>query len=209
MKLRRRLLVFTGLTLALAGVLYLVSLWLVIRAAREDQQRSVGAIVVLGAAQYNGKPSPVLKARLRHALGLYQLGYAPAIVVTGGTASGDAMSEAEAGRRYLTGEGVADSAVFVIPEGSNTDETMDALADWVRQTGKEDVLLVSDGFHMARLRVEARRHGLIAWTTPAASSPIVGSGEWSYFLAEGIKFPVAYLRDDTSEWPAGPAPAAP
>jgi uncharacterized SAM-binding protein YcdF (DUF218 family) len=103
------------------------------------------------------------------------------------------VSEAEAGRRYLVGEGVPDSAVLVVPEGSNTDETMAALADWVRHAGKSDVLLVSDGFHMARLRVEAERHGLIAWTTPAVSSPIEGQSEWSYFLAEGIKFPVTYL----------------
>ena len=201
MSLRRRLLILAGLTLATAGVLYLVSL--------VDQQRSVGAIVVLGAAQYNGKPSPVLKARLRHALGLYQLGYAPLIVVTGGTASGDEVSEAEAGRRYLVSEGVADSAVLVVPEGTNTDETMDALADWVRAAGKGDVLLVRDGFQMARLRVEARRHGLRAWTTPATSSPISGPREWSYFLAEGIKFPVAYLRDEGAEWPDASDTAAP
>src|SRR6188768_4178032 len=103
---RRRLLIITALIVAIIGALYLTSLVLVIRTAREDQQRSADAIVVLGAAQYNGKPSPVLKARLRHALGLYQLGYAPVIVVTGGTASGDEVSEAEAGRRYLVGEGV-------------------------------------------------------------------------------------------------------
>src|SRR6478609_995454 len=193
MTLRKRLIVAAAITLTALAGLYVTSLILVIRAAREDQQRSAGAIVVLGAAQYNGKPSPVLKARLRHALGLYQLGYAPVIVVTGGTASGDEVSEAETGRRYLVGEGVPDSAVFVVPEGSNTDETMDALADWVRHAGKRDVLLVSDGFHMARLRVEAERHGLIAWTTPAVSSPIEGQREWSYFLAEGIKFPVTYL----------------
>src|SRR6188768_1232727 len=171
---RRRLFIITLLTLAIVAGLYLTSLVIVIRAARGDQQRSAGAIVVLGAAQYNGRPSPVLKARLRHALGLYQLGFAPVIVVTGGTASGDEVSEAEAGRRYLLSEGVADSAVLMVPEGSNTDETMDALADWVRKSGKHDVLLVSDGFHMARLRVEARRHGLRAWTTPATSSPIAG-----------------------------------
>jgi uncharacterized SAM-binding protein YcdF (DUF218 family) len=209
MSLRRRLAIICGIILAVAGALYLTSLAFVIRAARDDQQRPVGAIVVLGAAQYNGKPSPVLKARLRHALGLYQLGYAPVIVVTGGTASGDDVSEAEAGRRYLISEGVADSAVLMVPEGRNTDETMDALADWVRQAEKRDVLLVSDGFHMARLRVEARRHGLHAWTTPAVSSPISGPREWSYFLAEGWKFPVAWLRDDGAAWPEGAPPLAP
>ena len=201
MTLRRRLFIALGITAGLAVTLYAVALVLVIRAAHDDQQRNVGAVVVLGAAQYNGRPSPVLKARLLHALALYRKGFAPVIVVTGGTATGDAVSEAEAGRRFLLAEGAPVAAVVSLPEGTNTDETLDAVVDWVRQTGTAEVLLVSDGFHMARLRVEARRHGIVAWTSPAPGSPIAGPREWSYFLAEGVKFPVAYLRDDGSQWP--------
>lgn len=201
MTLRRRLLIALGITAGLAVTLYLVALVLVIRAAHDDQQRNVGAVVVLGAAQYNGRPSPVLRARLLHALALYGKGFAPVIVVTGGTAPGDAVSEAEAGRRFLLAAGTPVEAVVSLPEGTNTDETLDAVVDWVRQTGTAEVLLVSDGFHMARLRVEARRHGIVAWTSPAAGSPIAGPRAWSYFLAEGVKFPVAYLRDDGSQWP--------
>ena len=179
--------------LGLAGVAYGITLAIVWRAAREDQRRTAGAVVVLGAAQYNGKPSPVLRARLDHALELQREGLAPLIVVTGGIGSGDRESEATVGRRYLLGQGVPDSAVVVLAKGQDTDETMDAVADWVRSRALTDVLLVSDAFHMARLRVVAHRHGLTAWTSPATASPISGTREWGYLLEEGLKLPVVYL----------------
>jgi len=181
------------LLLGLAGVWYGVSLALVWRAAREDERRQAGAVVVLGAAQYNGKPSPVLRARLDHALELHREGLAPLIVVTGGIGSGDRESEATVGRRYLVGQGVPDSAVVVLAKGRDTDETMVAVADWARGREISEVLLVSDAFHMARLRVVARRHGLTAWTSPATASPISGAKEWGYLLGEGLKLPVVYL----------------
>ncbi|HVX88143.1 MAG TPA: YdcF family protein, partial [Gemmatimonadales bacterium] len=149
--IRRRWAVLLG-AVGVAGVVYGTALALVWRAAREDQRRATGAIVVLGAAQYNGKPSPVLRARLEHALALYQEGTAPLIVVTGGIGSGDRESEATVGRRYLVGLGVPDSAVVVVAKGRDTDETIAAVALWVRERALADVLLVSDGFHLARLR---------------------------------------------------------
>jgi uncharacterized SAM-binding protein YcdF (DUF218 family) len=191
--IRRRWAVLLG-AVGVAGVVYGTALALVWRAAREDQRRATGAIVVLGAAQYNGKPSPVLRARLDHALSLYREGSAPLIVVTGGIGSGDRESEATVGRRYLVGLGVPDSAVVVVAKGRNTDETIAAVALWVRERALADVLLVSDGFHLARLRVVARRHGLTAWTSPTPRSPINGEREWGYFLAEGVKLPVAWVR---------------
>lgn len=190
--MRRRARVLVAMLGAL-GVAYGVSLAFVWRAAREDQRRPAGAIVVLGAAQYNGRPSPVLKARLDHALELQRAGLAPLLVVTGGIGSGDRESEATVGRRYLVARGIADSQVVVIPEGKNTDQTMDAVETWVQDRGLRDILLVSDAFHLARLRVEARRHGLTAYTSPAEGSPIVGEREWGYFLVEGVKLPVAYF----------------
>lgn len=185
-----------GLLVALgvAGVAYGVSLATVWRAAREDQRRPAGAIVVLGAAHYNGKPSPVLKARLEHALVLHGEGLAPLIVVTGGIGSGDRESEATVGRRFLIEMGISDSLVVVLSEGRDTHETMAAVAEWVHGRGLIEVLLVSDAFHLARLRADARRHGLTAWTSPSTASPITGAREWSFMLAEGFKLPVSYLR---------------
>lgn len=189
---RRTLGILTAL--GIAGVAYGVSLATVWRVAREDQRRPAGAIVVLGAAQYNGKPSPVLKARLEHALLLHGEGLAPLIVVTGGIGSGDRESEATVGRRFLIEMGIPDSSVVVLPEGRDTHETMTAVAAWVQGRGLSDVLLVSDAFHLARLRADAKRHGLTAWTSPSTASPIRGAREWGFMLAEGVKLPVSYLR---------------
>jgi uncharacterized SAM-binding protein YcdF (DUF218 family) len=185
-----------GLLLLIAAIIYTVALILVLVVSQEDQRRQVDAIVVLGAAQYNGRPSPVLRARLNHALGLYRERLAPLIVVTGGIGTGDTTSEALVGRRYLLSHQVPDSAVIVQPEGRSTMTSMTAVAGSLRQRGLNRVLLVSDAFHMFRLRMEARRVALEAYTSPTESSPISDNPviELRYLLAEGLKVPIAWLR---------------
>jgi uncharacterized SAM-binding protein YcdF (DUF218 family) len=152
--------------------------------------------VVLGAAQYDGRPSPVFAARLDHAVTLHGEGWAERIVVTGGIVPGDRMSEATAGRRYLVDAGVPANEVIVQPEGRNTAGSMEAVAAWLVGEGLERVILVSDPFHLARLRLEARRLGLDAWTSPTPSSPISSrlGTELPYLLAEGVKLPIILLR---------------
>lgn len=152
--------------------------------------------MVLGAAQYDGRPSPVFAARLDHAITLHGEGWAERIVVTGGIVPGDRMSEATAGRRYLVDAGVPATDVIVQPEGRNTAGSMDAVAAWLVGEGLEQVILVSDPFHLARLRLEARRLGLVAWTSPTPSSPISSrlGTELPYLVAEGAKLPVIFLR---------------
>jgi uncharacterized SAM-binding protein YcdF (DUF218 family) len=152
--------------------------------------------VVLGAAQYDGRPSPVFAARLDHAITLHGEGWAERIVVTGGIVPGDRMSEATAGRRYLVDAGVPANEVIVQPEGRNTAGSMEAVAAWLVGEGLERVILVSDPFHLARLRLEARRLGLDAWTSPTPSSPISSrlGTELPYLLAEGAKLPVIIFR---------------
>ena len=164
--------------------------------SRLDQLEPADAIVVLGAAQYNGRPSPVLKARLDHAVELYLRGLAPAVVVTGGIGPGDRMSEATVGDRYLRSRGVPDSAIVVRPDGRTTEESMRSVAEWMQDREAGRVLLVSDPFHMARLRLEARRARLVAYTSPTRTSPIApGSrAELGYFAWEALKLPVAAVR---------------
>jgi uncharacterized SAM-binding protein YcdF (DUF218 family) len=182
--------------LVAAAILYTVSLLAVLVVSQQDQRRPVDAIVVLGAAQYNGRPSPVLRARLDHALGLYREGLAPLIVVTGGVGRGDTTSEAIVGRRYLMAHGVPAQAVVAQPEGRTTMASMTAVAAWLRSRGHQRVLLVSDPFHMFRLRLEARRTRLEAYTSPTDSSPISDNPvlELRYLFREGFKVPVAWLR---------------
>jgi uncharacterized SAM-binding protein YcdF (DUF218 family) len=184
------------LLLVLAGLAYTVSLILVLVVSQQDQRRPVDAIVVLGAAQYNGRPSPVLRARLDHALSLYRDRSAPLVIVSGGVGRGDTISEAVVGRRYLIAHGVPGDAVVAQAEGRTTMASMSAVAAWLRPRGLRRVLLVSDPFHMFRLRLEARRTALEAYTSPTESSPISDNPvlELRYLLAEGFKIPVAWVR---------------
>jgi uncharacterized SAM-binding protein YcdF (DUF218 family) len=181
----------------LAGVIvYTVSLIMVAVVSQQDQRRPADAIVVLGAAQYNGRPSPVLRARLDHALGLYREKLAPLVVVTGGIGRGDTTSEALVGQRYLVAHGIPEDAVVVQGEGRTTMASMNAVTAWLRTRGLRRALLVSDPFHMFRLRLEARRTGLEAYTSPTESSPISDNPvlELRYLFAEGFKIPIAWAR---------------
>lgn len=145
--------------------------------ARADDRRPVDAVVVLGAAQYDGEPSSVLAARLRHAQALYDDGLAPRIVTVGGGRAGDAYTEAEAGRRYLIGRGVPAAAVVVVGEGSDTLGSLRAADARARQDGWDTALVVSDPWHSLRARTMARDSGLQAWTSPTRSGPVVRTRE--------------------------------
>ena len=185
-----------GLLLLAGAIIYTVGLVMVLVVSQQDQREPVDAIIVLGAAQYNGRPSPVLRARLDHALELYRDQLAPRIVVTGGVGRGDTTSEASVARRYLIRHEVPESAVIAQPQGHSTMASMTAVAEWMRLKGLRRVLLVSDPFHMFRLRLEARRTALEAYTSPTESSPISDNPvlELRYLFAEGFKIPVAWAR---------------
>jgi uncharacterized SAM-binding protein YcdF (DUF218 family) len=169
----------------------------VVIVSRMDQQRPADAIVVLGAAQYNGRPSPVFQARLDHAAGLFDAGLAPIVVVTGGIVMGDRMSEATAGRQYLVTHGIPPDAIVLQAEGHTTAGSMEAVADYLRGEGRTHVILVSDPFHLARLHLEARRLGLVPYTSPTHTSPISANPgtELGYLLAEAAKLPVILLKE--------------
>jgi len=180
---------------ALLAAAWAFSLVEVVVAARRDDAAPADAIVVMGAAQYNGRPSPVFKARLDHAAALFRLHLAPRLVVAGGVGSADTVSEAEVGRRYLLA-GVRDTAAIVaIGTGRSTEPSLRAAAAWIRAHGGRSVILVSDGFHMFRLGLIARRLGLTPFSSPARGSPIASNRrlEITYLLAESVKAPLAYL----------------
>src|SRR5690606_2113126 len=117
-----------------------------------DEARRSDAIVVLGAAQYDGRPSPVLKGRLDHAVALYCDSLATRMILTGGVGVGDTVSEAEVGRRYVIGQGVSPEAILVERGGLSSVASMRAVADVMRNNGLSSAILVSDPFHMLRLR---------------------------------------------------------
>jgi uncharacterized SAM-binding protein YcdF (DUF218 family) len=181
-------------------VVAIFALWIISAAAvliwsSRDEARPAQAIVVLGAAQYAGKPSPVLRARLDHALDLWNRRLATLLILTGGTGSGDTTSEAAVGRTYARKHGVPDSAILVESEGRTTSESMKAVAGMLEVRGLQSALLVSDPFHMLRLRILARRFGFTPYTSPTQTSPISPNREqrWKYIFSESLKAPLAFF----------------
>jgi uncharacterized SAM-binding protein YcdF (DUF218 family) len=176
-------------------VLWAMSAAAVLVWSSRDEAQPAQVIVVLGAAQYAGKPSPVLRARLDHALDLWDRRLASLLILTGGTGAGDTTSEAAVGRTYARKHGVPDSAILVENEGRTTSESMRAVAGMMEVRGLQTALLVSDPFHMLRLRVLARRFGFTPYTSPTQTSPISPNREerWKYIFSESLKAPLAFL----------------
>jgi uncharacterized SAM-binding protein YcdF (DUF218 family) len=180
----------------------LLAMWGVLVAAvlvvgNLDSARPSDAIVVLGAAQYAGRPSPVLEARLDHAIALYRARIARRIVFTGGRRSGDISSEAATSARYARAKGVPSSSIILEDKSRSTTEQMHAVARIARTRNMKRVVLVSDRFHMLRLLLTARRLGLDAYGSPTRSSPIslTEAAGIRYVLAESVKAPLAFLLE--------------
>jgi uncharacterized SAM-binding protein YcdF (DUF218 family) len=137
---------------------------------RDDRQKA-DAIVVLGAAQYNGRPSPVFRARLDHAVDLYDAGVGRYLVVTGGKAVGDRTTEAAAARAFAIARGVPASAILVEDRGRTTLESLNAVATILREHQLGSAVFVSDRTHMLRVLRIARDQGIASYGSPTATSP--------------------------------------
>ncbi|MBK6855283.1 MAG: YdcF family protein [Microthrixaceae bacterium] len=144
-----------------------VQVW---QASRHDGRVRADAIVVLGAAQYNGVPSPVLRQRLDHALDLYMEGLAPLVVVTGGRQPGDRFTEATAGYNYLREHGLTDEVIRKEVQGASTYESLASVARFLRDEGISDVVLVSSPAHSRRVADIAEEVGLRATVSPTSGS---------------------------------------
>ena len=182
-------------------IAWVVTMVMVERAGRRDQAQEADAIVVLGAAQYVGRPSPVLRARVDHAVSLWKRGLAPTLILTGGTGVGDTTSEAAVARKYAMSRGVPDRAIVVEIKGRTTSESMRAVARIMDDREQHSVILVSDPFHMLRLSILARRFGLEPYTSPTRTSPITSNREehWKYMVSESVKVPLAYIFERRSQ----------
>ena len=183
--------------LGVVATLLCSSLVAVLWVGARDRAAPADAIVVLGAAQYSGRPSPVLQARLDHALALYRRGLAPRVILTGGTAPGDRTSEAAVGRSYLRRAGIPATAMLMEAEGRTTRASLTAVAAVAGPLAIRRVILVSDPFHLLRARTIARRLGLEALTSPAQRLPL---RTWilsqpRYLVEESIKAPLTLVLD--------------
>lgn len=142
---------------------------------RIDDRGRADAILVLGAAEYDGTPSSILRARLDHAAMLYQQGVADQIVTVGGRRPGDQYTEAEAGGKYLAKVGVPASRLTEVNTGNDTLTSLQAAASVLRRHGWTTAVLVSDPWHMFRSEIMASDSGIQAWTSPTHSGPVVRS----------------------------------
>jgi uncharacterized SAM-binding protein YcdF (DUF218 family) len=167
-------LVRAAVAVVLAGALVVgstaVRVWQV---AREDHRPRSDAIVVLGTAQYDGRPSAVLQARLQHALSLYRDGVAPLVVTVGGRRTGDRFTEAGAGRRWLVQNGVPGDRVVAVEQGSDTLTSVRALRREFQDRGWRTAVLVTDPWHALRSERMAKDAGIDAVPSPARSGPAV------------------------------------
>lgn len=177
---------------AWAGTVIAVLVW-----GRRDCRRPADAIVVLGAAQYAGRPSPVFKARLDHALRLWSDRRAPRMILTGGRGVGDTTSEAAVGRRYVMRRGVPDSAILLETHGRTSTESLRAVSEIMDRLPSKEAILVSDPFHMLRLSIVAGGLGIATCPSPTRTSPISRSRgtTWRYILGESVKVPLAFILE--------------
>ncbi len=166
---KRHPILIAGIVTILAAVgLLLATAVAVWRAAHHDEARRVGhadLIAVLGAAEYNGTPSPTFQGRLEQAELLFNKGFAPRILVLGGRQAGDRTTEADAGRAWLLSQGLPSTAVVAEPQGNSTLESLQAAAAYMKATGLRSAFLVSDPWHNLRIRRMARDLGIEAYVS--------------------------------------------
>lgn len=185
---RRVVLILALIILAIPLCLILATGIAVWNAAHTDDASRVeeaDAIVVLGAAQYQGEPSPVFQGRLDGAKILYEQGRASVVLVIGGALPGDRTTEAEAGRDYLLEQGLPDGSVVAIPEGNTTLESLEATSEWMHRRDMDSVFLVSDPWHNLRIKRMAGDLGL---------TPYISATWHSAAVSQETRLP-GYLRE--------------
>ncbi len=173
---------FILLSILLLGYLFHVAKQIERQSTIDEAQRA-DVIIVLGAAEYRGKPSPVLQGRLNHALLLYLRGLAPYILTTGGSGGDPVFTEGEVGRAYLTEHGVASEAILVDPEGATTAQSLDAAAETMHRMNLHSCIVVSDGYHIYRVKrlLEAQGIKVYGSPRPPAGSLTPMELHWLYF----------------------------
>lgn len=189
-------------------LLVVVAVWLasvtcVVVWGRRDASGPADAIVVLGAAQYAGRPSPVLRSRLDHAFDLWRAHPETRVILTGGRGKGDTTSEAEVGRAYLRRRGIPMRNMLVETTGRSSEESLDAVAALLRDQHLSRVILVSDPFHMFRLQVLSWRRGLDVRGSPTRTSPIARSETETaiHVLTESVKVIGSLVPVSWRVWP--------
>ena len=169
--------------------------WLLVTAAQVmhqsgfDQARPADAIVVFGAAEYVGRPSPVFRARLDHAYDLFEQGLAPLIITTGGAGKDPKFSEGQVGRDYLAKRGIPDVNLIAETQGTDTEHSARRIAVIMEANNLKSALLVSDAYHLYRAKLMMEAEGITVYTSPRPDSiPKSLWGRWLAALREAVSY---------------------
>jgi uncharacterized SAM-binding protein YcdF (DUF218 family) len=187
------------------GSLYVgLTVFEVWRVGHTQSTAQVDAIVVMGAAQYDGVPSPLLKARLMHAFDLWKQKIAPRIVLTGGNKPGDRFTEASASAIFLRQQGVPQEDLLQESSSRSTYEALRNVRDLVKNdanfAGIERIVIVTDPFHELRSRLTAREMNFEATTSPTSNSHIAGNGAFKKHVKEGVGIALARVIGFGNLW---------
>jgi len=174
-RIRKILVWVVACLISASGVWLAVTARAIANQSNVDEARAADVIIVLGAAEYCGRPSPVLEARLNHALFLYLKGLAPHILTTGGAGGDPDYTEGEVGRAYLSRRGVPSEAILVEPEGSTTARSTAAGAEIMRRMNMRSCIVVSDGYHIYRVKKLLETRGFQVYGSPRPTEP---KGTW-------------------------------
>lgn len=192
------------LLLVVAGLYVALTTFEVWRVGRASSTAKADAIVVMGAAQYDGRPSPQLAARLDHVVELWNLGVAPLVIVTGGNQPGDRFTEASASHDYLVDRGVPEAA---IAEEANSHSTWEAFVNlrtlvekFVIPANTKSIVVVTDPFHSLRSRLIADENGFAAATSSTSTSPVGGTSALTKHLKEGVGVAIGRIIGFRSLW---------
>ncbi len=180
--------VIIAVILLLAGGYLAAVMKQIQRQSTLDEAREADVILVLGAAEYRGRPSPVFKARLDHALELYHRSLAPLILTTGGAGGDPQFTEGGVGRAYLVSQGVPSEAIIVEPEGESTVHSTTAAAEIMDRMGLRSCILVSDGYHIFRAKQMLATRGLKVYGSPRPSARRTGLREWWLYLRQSAGY---------------------
>jgi uncharacterized SAM-binding protein YcdF (DUF218 family) len=177
---------------ALLGVVLAVYLgWIVTQIYHQsnvDEARPADVIIVMGAAKYRGRPSPVLRARLDHALELYGKKFAPRILTTGGAGGDPVFTEGEVSRAYLVKHGVPSEAILVEAEAESTMHSTAIAAEMMRRMNLRSCIVVSDGYHIFRVKKMLEFRGLDVYGSPRRSEPKGTWQEYWLFVRQAIGY---------------------
>ncbi len=165
--------------------------WVALRIERQstrDEARPADVILIMGAAEYRGRPSPVLKARIDHGLELYRGKMASRILTTGGAGGDPVFTEGEVARDYLIKQGVPSEAILVEAEGESTVHSTAAAAEIMRRMNLKSCIVVSDGYHIFRAKKMLESRGFRVYGSPRPERPGTGARGWWLYARQAVAY---------------------